>query len=249
MKKHDLIIENPTDGTLLLLIPEGEFLAGGLGNDLGDSNPFPVKLPAFYMALHPVTNAQYKMFVDATGHRPPDETGYGTPVWQGKTFPKEKAEHPVVCVSWKDAQQYCKWAGLKLPTELQWEKAARGVDGRIYPWGNDWENGKHCSWDKNKDNETTCNIWQYATGSSPYGIYQPLGNVWEWCTDWYDYNAYQRYKEGNLTLLGSGTSRVLRGGSVFLLHGRGFDIADRGTFGAPDSRVINYGFRCYRTAF
>jgi formylglycine-generating enzyme required for sulfatase activity len=244
--KPDLLIENPKDGTLLVLIPEGEFLAG--------KDNFPVKLPAFYMALHPVTNTQYAQFLNDA------KPGNGEIEKyirldkdcfvrkSGNVFETYggKEKHPVVNVSWYGAEAYTKWADLRLPTELEWEKAARGQDGRVYPWGDEWDNGKRCRNNNNKSNETTCGIWRYAEGCSPYGLYQASGNVWEWCADWYDFNAYNRYKTGNLQPPPSGQYRVLRGGSWN--YGRDFNFrASNRSYSGPDGRLIDGGFRCSRT--
>jgi len=231
-----------------VLIPEGKFLAG--------DNKFPVTLPAFYMALHPVTNAQYAHFLNETKPAAADlekwiefnpdcfvrKAESGFEAYGGKN-------DPVVNVSWFGAEAYCQWAGLRLPTELEWEKAARGTDGREYPWGNDWEDGQRCRWKKSKGSETTCFVWQYAAGCSPFGLYQAAGNVYEWCNDWYDSDAYNRYKTGDLKPPVSGTSSVLHGGSWSgdndnVTHG--LWVADRGSY-VPRGRESSLGFRPSRS--
>jgi len=247
-------ITNEKDGTELILIPEGIFLAGGPGKNQGQCPPFPVNLPTYYLAKYPVTNEQYARFL--TENNPElkdlrtwillDQGCFIRKTTTGYEPHGGKDKHPVVNVTWLGAEAYCNCAGLRLPTELEWEKGARGVDGRIYPWGNKWEEGR-CRYDGNKGDETTCSILDYPEGISPNGLSHMLGNVLEWSADWYNETAYEQYWTGNLQQP-QGKAHVFRGGSwrSVIYHANEFVCAER----VSSDRIFldhNYGFRCAKT--
>jgi len=249
------------DGMTMVYVPEGDFIMGtpaGAGGD--DEGPLhKVTLDGFWIDRTEVTNAQYRIFVGATGHREPTICESGGPTYGDET----KAEHPVVCVSWDDAKAYCEWAGGRLPTEAEWEKAARGTDERVYPWGNSFDGSRTNYCDTNCEfshRDTTADdgyaktapVGSYPTGVSPYGALDMAGNVWEWVSDWYDFYYYgespQYNPQGpdspksNWQDSASGPSRVLRGGSWL-----GFDTNERSAYRAwspPDKSDIVIGFRC-----
>ena len=191
----------------MILIPAGEFIMGSPEGE-GDANEHPqhpVFLNAFYIDKYEVTNALYKQFMSATGHIAPlfwDDEEYNHP------------NQPVVRVTWHDAVAYAEWAGKRLPTEAEWEKAARGTDGRIYPWGNEWDSSKCNSGVSGDGYEYTAPVGSFPAGASPYGVMDMAGNVWEWCADWYDKDYYSsQSSQQNPKGPDSGTYRVLRGGS------------------------------------
>ncbi|HJW90604.1 MAG TPA: SUMF1/EgtB/PvdO family nonheme iron enzyme [Anaerolineales bacterium] len=149
------------DGRSMVYVPAGEFLYG--------PDKEKVTTGAFYIDLSPVTNAEYKRFVEASGHEFPAH-------WRRGTWPDGKADHPVVQVTWDSAAAYADWAGKRLPTEYEWEKAARGTDGRRWPWGNHFD-PRRC----NTSSEGTTPVGRYSpAGDSPYGAGDMAGNVWEW---------------------------------------------------------------------
>ena len=187
-------------GKEFVRILAGEFLYGEKNQNL--------YLGEFWMAKTPVTNAEYKRFLDAnTSYSAPfkDEDWANPYNWnrQQCTFPEGKADHPVVLVSWFDAKAYATWAGMELPTLEQWQKAARGSDGRRYPWGDDWRD-HHCNSIESRLG-TTSLVSQFSPqGDSPYGCVDMAGNVWEWTNSWWDEKQ---------------NTRVLCGGSWNVNHG------------------------------
>jgi sulfatase modifying factor 1 len=236
------LVVNAVDGNVLVYVPAGTYTMGD-GQDSG-CPPHEVYVEAYYIGIFCVTNAQYARFVAATGHRAPDQADYGTPVWRDGGYPPEQAEHPVVCVSWEDAVAYGAWAGLRLPTEAEWEKAARGPAGCAYPWGNTWD-ATRCRHDNNRSSATTCRVYDYPKGVSGYGTYNQSGNVWEWCADWYDRAYYTQSPLANPQGPERGSYRVGRGGcwrNEGATYCRG---AGRG-WNAPTHRVGSLGFRLVR---
>ena len=232
-------------------IPAGEFWMGSdkkkdpqaYGDDLPQHKVF---LDEYYLAKYPVTNRQYQAFVQAAKVSPPSH-------WKNGVIPQGKEQHPVVKVSWQDAQAFCSWASqvsgekIALPSEAQWEKAARSSDGRIYPWGEAAPDAQLCNFNRNVNDTTP--VGQYSPrGDSPYGCADMAGNVWEWCADWYEVNEYQqRAKEAvhNPSGPASGYHRVLRGGAWNNVD-RYVRTANRSR-NTPTYRGNDIGFRCSRS--
>ena len=201
----------------MILIPAGEFLMGSdprKDKDAqSDEQPqHTLYLPDYTIAKTPVTNAQYAEFVKDAGLVELPQH------WQRGEPPHDRLNHPVVYVSWHDAVAYCNWLAdsteksYRLPSEAEWEKAARGTDGRIYPWGNRWYPG-WCNTSERGPVDTTP-VGTYPRGASPYGLLDMAGNVWEWClTKWvFNYEGYAE-KERGLQGVEGDAHRVVRGGS------------------------------------
>ncbi len=177
-----------------------------------------VELSEYSIGKYPLTNREYQAFIGETKYKSPQG-------WDGENYPPEKSDHPVVNVSWNDAQEYCKWLSEKtkktyqLPTEAQWEKAARGVDGRIWSWGNNF--GAKNANTAEMGLKDTSPVGQFSPqGDSPYGCADIIGNVWEWCSDWFDEHEYKN-RAGKIVKDPQGPQksnyRVLRGGAFFNL--------------------------------
>jgi len=241
------IVTNERDSSVLVYVPAGEFEMGD-GKE-SDCPPHTVELPAYWIGVYTVSNAQYLRFVEATGHRAPNNADYGgQSVWRGKWFPPEKADHPVVCVSWEDAQMYACWAGCELASEAQWEKTCRGPLGLAYPWGRDWHwDGRRCRWGKKRGGETTARVYDYPGGVSENGTYNHSGNVWEWCADWYGEDYYKESPRHDPKGPPGGSKRVYRGGGWGSVDPASFRGAYRGKY-LPDSRRDSRGLRLVRAA-
>ncbi|MHB9109328.1 MAG: formylglycine-generating enzyme family protein [Armatimonadota bacterium] len=251
---------NPKDGAAMVWVPAGTFRMGsgirdGLRDAAGrrdwramrdvawgrlrgakegsDESPYhTVYLDGYWIYQYEVTVAQYRQFCRVTGRAMPD-----TPPWGWRD------DDPIVNVTWHDAVAYAAWAGASLPTEAQWEKAARGPDGRVYPWGNAW-GGARCCNSVDGSASSPSPVGSFPAGAGPYGAQDLAGNVWEWCADWYDETYYQHAPRRNPAGPATGAARVLRGGSWGYSDPRDFRTTLRTRYIPPLSWSCDLGFRC-----
>ena len=222
--------DNPNNAPSgMVYVPGGTFFMGRNRNEGGDEYEAPahqVTVAPFFMDLYEVTNEQYLDFVKATKHRIPM-------TWTTERYPIDEAHKPVTGVSWDDANDYAKWVGKRLPSEEEWEFAARGTDGRRYPWGNQWDPQLV---NANANSRAKADVGTYK-GVSPFGVYDMVGNVWEWTA-----SNLVPYPGGRLPKNVSDDLRIIRGGSYT-------ENADQATttyrgFIAKGSRYDKTGFRC-----
>ncbi|TKS60331.1 MAG: hypothetical protein EWM72_01473 [Nitrospira sp.] len=205
------------DGAMMVLIPEGPFPMGvPQGDRDGGRDEYPrhdVFMDTFYIDKFEVTNGWYLEFVKATGHRVPQNPKNPTRnLWQGDAITESLTDRPVINVDWADADAYCVWAGKRLPTEAEWEKAAKGTADRRFPWGNVEPTDKHLNFNQQWVGEKTLMpVGSYEAGKSPFGVYDMAGNVWEWVNDWYDTRYYEKSPVKNPKGPDMGTKKVIRG--------------------------------------
>jgi serine/threonine-protein kinase len=224
-------------GHEMVLVPGGPFAMGPSRRE--------VHVDGVYVDRTPVTNAEFGVFVEATGYKPQDAGAKRFLAhWRNAKPVRGEERHPVVFVSWFDARAYAAWAGRRLPCEAEWEKAARGTDGRKYPWGRAEPRSSHANFGRSRDGTTP--VGAFAEGASPYGILDMAGNVWEWCEDFYDEDFYENGPSMNPKLVvppqKSKNGHVMRGGS-FMYDARALRTYARMSFD-PHYRFAEGGFRC-----
>jgi formylglycine-generating enzyme required for sulfatase activity len=226
---------SPVDGVTLVFIPAGEFLMGSSESDPNadeDEKPqHKVYLDGFWMDRTEITNEGYRQCAEAGKcTEPAHSRRYGL---------TEYANHPILGVSWHQAVEYCTWAGRRLPSEAEWEKAARGTDGRLYPWGNDPPDSSRLNFNHFVDDTTE--VGSYPAGASPYGVLDMAGNVWEWVADGYTEDYYENSPDKNPSGGDSANRRVLRGGSW---NTQAHNVRVSNRFWAFPGRNDTDGFRC-----
>jgi len=227
----------------MVRIPAGDFRMGS-DDRLADEGPqHTVRLDDYFIDRYEVTNLQYQAFIEATARRAPDH-------FEQRALPPGKADHPVTFVTWFDARDYCAWAGKRLPSEQEWEKAARGTQARIFPWGDEFDiraANTPVRWARLGREGDTAPIGAFPAGASPYGLQDMSGNVWEWTASWYLPHPGNTAKSENFGEI----YKVLKGGSwwdcSFYKCGISAPTFNRSFFNA---RVKNatFGFRCAKDA-
>jgi len=232
----------------MVLVPSGAFWMGSDADTEAERPRRRVWLDAFAIDRYEVTFERYRAFLEATGRAPPfwGEAWARAYDWVDGRPPEGHGDHPVVVVSWHDADAFCRWAGGRLPTEAEWEKAARGTDGRRYPWGDRYETARANAYGEEDGHLTSAAAGSYPSGGSPCGAQDMAGNVWEWCADWYDPAYYSQGPERNPKGPAEGTRKVVRGGSLGAVP-----ALLRTTFrmgNDPSFRAAAIGFRCVKDA-
>ncbi len=222
----------------MVSIPAGPFIRGTDHGGFDERPQRTLVLDAFSIDRYEVTNFQYQQFVDATGHRKS-----GPPSRYAKNMSRMRGiNQPVVYVSWDDAETFCHWKGKRLPTEAEWEKAMRGTDGRLWPWGN-VEQPNGANWARVQDGyEVAAPVGAVLTDTSPYGVMDGAGNVMEWVGDWYAETYFNEAPERNPQSPEYGTFRALRGGG-YATTGADIRITSRSKM-VQDFRDETIGFRC-----
>lgn len=234
----------PTPPEGMVYVPAGKFPMGtdqGDGTDDNQANNTPlvnndarpqhsVTTKAFFLDKTEVTNAQYKNFCDETKYPMP-------PQWVNGNFPDGQAEYPVTRITWYEARAYANWAGKRLPTEAEWEHAARGTDLRLYPWGNDWSN-QYLVWESGPTR-----VGSKPAGASPYGALDMAGNVGEWVNDWFDAYPGNPIKQPDF---GTKKYKVVRGGAWYGSQELAYTYYRQVC--RPDQRSLWIGFRCAKDA-
>lgn len=247
---------SPVDAMTQMHVPAGTLHMGGLDvYSENDELPYhDVNLKEYWIDQTEVTNGMYALCVGAGACRPPQRTASARqPLYYGTA---EFQDHPVVNVTWGDAQAYCAWAGRRLPTEAEWERAARGDDMRTYPWGDEPPSARYANF--NTLIRDTSRVGSYPAGASPYGALDMAGNVWEWVADLYDMRYYEKSAAEDPTgpeeAFGR-TQRVIRGGSFqdefisIRLSNRGYELGPNpgAAYGSPELEgrsSVKIGFRC-----
>jgi len=239
-------------GIPMALIPAGPF---SMGSSSGEDDEKPVHsifLDDFYIDIYEVTNARFAACVDAgVCDTPADTTAFESSYSRNPYYTNpEYDDYPVIYVSWYDAQDYCGWRGVRVPTEAEWEKAARGgLDDKVYPWGDEApvrESGAANGASFNDPSNVTDTDQVGSYSPNGYGLYDMAGNLWEWVMDWYDEIYYARSPDRNPSGPDEGGFPVIRGGSWSDSEIR-LRVSDR-RFNHPNSGALNIGFRCARDA-
>jgi formylglycine-generating enzyme required for sulfatase activity len=236
--KHDHERKNKT--APMVLVSAGPFPMGREGANPDEQPIHRVLLNAFFIDAYEVTVAEYAKFLENEEPDPPL-------LWK-EAQQDENRQKPVLGVDWYDAAAYCRWAGKRLPTEAEWEKAARGTDSRMYPWGNEPPTSVHGNFgnESAKGYTAAAKVGSFEKGKSPYGIFDLAGNVWEWVADRYDEHYYQHSPQHNPQGPATGPLRVLRGGAwnsaltIIASANRNANV--------PSDRRSDVGFRCAKDA-